>query len=179
MPHELAGTWQLESWTARDQHGNVEKPFGEQPTGLLVITTDGWMSVQLAASDRPHFPVRRSGTAPRMAWPTTVFARIVRHVDRRRLPLTGLRLVGERPGLTAAPARPAPGGALPMLASGEHVRRVLEGQAVRLGHGSGHQVAGERGQPLCEDRIGGGGADHAVSGDAQQVGQGGGGQCEG
>jgi hypothetical protein len=50
------------------------------------------------------------------------------------------------------------------LGSGEHFRRVLERQAVRLGNGSGHQVARERGQPLCEDRIGGGGADHAVSG---------------
>jgi hypothetical protein len=51
-------------------------------------------------------------------------------------------------GLTAALGRPASGGAPPTLASGEQVGRVLEGQAVRLGHRSGHQVAGERGQPV-------------------------------
>jgi Lipocalin-like domain len=58
MSGHLVGVWQLESWTARDSRGNVEKPFGEHPTGVLVITADGWMSVHVAASDRPDFPTR-------------------------------------------------------------------------------------------------------------------------
>lgn len=56
MPSELVGTWQLESWTARDERGAIQQPFGPSPTGLLVITADGWMSVLLTASDRPNFP---------------------------------------------------------------------------------------------------------------------------
>jgi hypothetical protein len=56
MPSALVGTWQLESWTARDEQGTSEHPFGPSPTGLLVITADGWMSVLLTASDRPNFP---------------------------------------------------------------------------------------------------------------------------
>jgi hypothetical protein len=56
MPNELVGTWQLESWTARDERGAIEQPFGPNPTGLLVITAENWMSVLLTASDRPNFP---------------------------------------------------------------------------------------------------------------------------
>jgi hypothetical protein len=41
MAGELAGTWQLGSWKAYDEHGNVDEPFGSRPTGLLVITPDG------------------------------------------------------------------------------------------------------------------------------------------
>jgi Lipocalin-like domain len=52
MSDQLVGTWQLQSWVALDEHGNVEKPFGDHPTGVLVITSDGWLSAQLAASRR-------------------------------------------------------------------------------------------------------------------------------
>ena len=53
MSDQLAGSWQLQSWVARDEHGDVEKPFGDHPTGVLIITPDGWLSVHLAASSRP------------------------------------------------------------------------------------------------------------------------------
>src|SRR5215469_2853040 len=52
---QLVGTWQLESFTARTPSGDLRMPFGEHPVGFLVVTADGWLSVHVAARDRPHF----------------------------------------------------------------------------------------------------------------------------
>jgi len=49
----LAGTWLLQSWTARDEHGRADQPFDDDPQGVLIISPDGWLSVQLAAPRRP------------------------------------------------------------------------------------------------------------------------------
>lgn len=56
MSGQLVGTWQLQSWIVRDDRGNVSKPFGDHPTGVVVITADGWFTTQVAASSRPDFP---------------------------------------------------------------------------------------------------------------------------
>jgi len=54
---ELAGTWELESWTIgysdRDEY---TYPYGEDPQGLLVYSSDGWMSASIARKDRALLP---------------------------------------------------------------------------------------------------------------------------
>ncbi|MFB9904272.1 lipocalin-like domain-containing protein [Allokutzneria oryzae] len=58
----VAGTWRLESFAVHDEQGAVVfHPMGEDPAGVLVYTEDGWMSVHLSYSGRPHF----AGTSQR------------------------------------------------------------------------------------------------------------------
>lgn len=45
----LPGAWRLESFVSRDERTGVERrPFGDHPAGLILYTTDGYMSAQLA-----------------------------------------------------------------------------------------------------------------------------------
>lgn len=54
---DLVGTWELESWTIgyadRDE---LSFPYGEEPRGLLLYSTDGWMSACIAGSERERLP---------------------------------------------------------------------------------------------------------------------------
>jgi len=54
---DLVGTWELESWTIgyadRDE---LTYPYGEEPQGLLLYSTDGWMSASISKPDRKAFP---------------------------------------------------------------------------------------------------------------------------
>ena len=54
---DLVGTWELESWTIgyadRDE---LSFPYGEEPRGLLLYSTDGWMSASIARPDRERLP---------------------------------------------------------------------------------------------------------------------------
>ena len=54
---DLVGTWELESWTIgyadRDE---LSFPYGEEPRGLLLYSTDGWMSASIGAPDRERLP---------------------------------------------------------------------------------------------------------------------------
>lgn len=43
----LPGGWLLESFVSRRDDGPVRRPFGDQPSGLILYTTDGHMSAQL------------------------------------------------------------------------------------------------------------------------------------
>ena len=52
---DLIGRWRLVSWSARGDDGSVSHPFGEDPEGSLVYTTEGWMSAMLAPARRPPF----------------------------------------------------------------------------------------------------------------------------
>jgi len=61
VSEQFSGTWLLESWTAQDEFGHVERQFGDQPRGVLIITPDGWLSMQLAASSRADLA---SGSGP-------------------------------------------------------------------------------------------------------------------
>ena len=54
---DLAGTWQLQSWTVgyadRDE---LSYPYGEEPEGLLLYSNDGWMSACIGAPGRTPLP---------------------------------------------------------------------------------------------------------------------------
>lgn len=54
---DLAGTWQLESWTiGYSDRDDFTYPYGEDPVGLLVYSGDGWMSASIARRERDPFP---------------------------------------------------------------------------------------------------------------------------
>lgn len=58
---DLAGTWQLESWTiGYSDRDELTTPFGEEPQGLLLYTADGWMSASICRPGREPFPADRS-----------------------------------------------------------------------------------------------------------------------
>src|SRR4051812_32092128 len=48
----VVGTWRLGSWITVDGAGRVGQPMGATPTGLLILTEDGWFSAQGGAGDR-------------------------------------------------------------------------------------------------------------------------------
>ena len=54
---DLVGTWQLKSWTiGYSNRDGFTYPYGEDPSGLLVYSEDGWMSASIARHDRTPFP---------------------------------------------------------------------------------------------------------------------------
>lgn len=54
---ELNGTWQLESWTiGYSDRDDFTYPYGEEPQGLLLYTTDGWMSASINRKEREPLP---------------------------------------------------------------------------------------------------------------------------
>ena len=53
---QLVGAWSLESYTETDaQSGEVSHPMGRNPEGLILYTSDGYMSAQLASGGRDRF----------------------------------------------------------------------------------------------------------------------------
>jgi hypothetical protein len=46
----LAGVWSLKCATATMPDGSVLHPFGTEPTGILVYTSDSWMSVLITST---------------------------------------------------------------------------------------------------------------------------------
>ena len=54
---DLHGSWQLESWTVGySDRDDFTYPYGEDPQGLLLYTTDGWMSASIARKERAALP---------------------------------------------------------------------------------------------------------------------------
>ena len=54
---DLIGTWQLESWTiGYTDRDEFTYPYGEEPQGLLVYSTDGWMSASINRPGRALLP---------------------------------------------------------------------------------------------------------------------------
>ena len=54
---QLHGTWQLESWTiGYSDRDDFTYPYGEDPQGLLLYTSDGWMSASISLRVRPLLP---------------------------------------------------------------------------------------------------------------------------
>jgi hypothetical protein len=52
----LVGAWRLVSNVEIDvKTGEVYRPYGDTPQGLILYTPDGYMSAQLSASSRPKF----------------------------------------------------------------------------------------------------------------------------
>jgi hypothetical protein len=53
---QLLGAWSLESYTEADvQSGEVSYPMGRNPEGLILYTSDGYMSAQLSSDGRDRF----------------------------------------------------------------------------------------------------------------------------
>ncbi len=50
----LNGTWRLVEWTLTLDGELAAKPFGGNPTGILMYTDDGRMSATLMRPDRPN-----------------------------------------------------------------------------------------------------------------------------
>ncbi len=49
----VIGTWQLQSWVSQDaETGKITNVFGERPTGYLIYTAGGRMTVNLSADGR-------------------------------------------------------------------------------------------------------------------------------
>ena len=52
----LIGSWSLVAYTETDaETGEVSHPMGETPQGLILYTTDGYMSAQLGVVGRKAF----------------------------------------------------------------------------------------------------------------------------
>ncbi len=49
----LVGTWKLADFYTVDGKKQIGYPFGKNPTGYLVYTEDGYMSVSIMTTDRP------------------------------------------------------------------------------------------------------------------------------
>ena len=56
LARALTGTWRLLSWEAVGEDGTVERPFGDEPEGLLVYTAGGTMVTTIGRSGRPAIP---------------------------------------------------------------------------------------------------------------------------
>ena len=48
----VVGTWRLGTWISIGDDGTVTHPMGQSPTGILVLTEDGWFAAQGGAGDR-------------------------------------------------------------------------------------------------------------------------------
>jgi hypothetical protein len=53
----LTGTWKLESFTGTDEEGHVEHILGEDATGFISYSSDGWVSVQILRAGRPRYDI--------------------------------------------------------------------------------------------------------------------------
>jgi hypothetical protein len=55
LNNPLIGTWKLISWETRSNDGQVQYPFGQDATGYLFYTQDGYMSVTIMKAQRGKF----------------------------------------------------------------------------------------------------------------------------
>jgi len=54
---DLIGTWELESWTiGYSDRDDFSYPYGEDPQGLLIYSSDGWMSASICRRERARLP---------------------------------------------------------------------------------------------------------------------------
>jgi hypothetical protein len=61
--NDIEGSWRLCSWRIEyDGSRAPTAPFGDRPGGLLIYTSDGWMSATVCRADRQPFAV---GASPR------------------------------------------------------------------------------------------------------------------
>ena len=51
---DIVGTWQLVSYSCKDESGNISYPLGENAVGYIMYTNDGYMSVSMASKNRPN-----------------------------------------------------------------------------------------------------------------------------
>lgn len=62
--HDLAGAWHLVSWSFELDDGRTTHPFGGDVAGLLVYTSDGYMSATLMRRNRPDLGTATLAGAP-------------------------------------------------------------------------------------------------------------------
>jgi hypothetical protein len=55
LKQDIVGVWQLVSCEGKSADGQIFLPYGSNPTGKLIYTQDGHMSVILMNSTRPRF----------------------------------------------------------------------------------------------------------------------------
>jgi hypothetical protein len=55
LKQDIVGVWQLVSCEGKSSDGQSFLPYGSHPTGKLIYTEDGYMSVVLTDSTRPRF----------------------------------------------------------------------------------------------------------------------------
>ena len=56
LRERLIGAWKLESYVEKPVDGSTPfYPMGEKPQGIIMYTSDGYMSAQLMHPDRPPF----------------------------------------------------------------------------------------------------------------------------
>ena len=60
----LIGTWRLVEWTFTVDDSRPTRPWGGNPSGLLMYTEDGRMSATLMSIGRPAAPTRTLSAAP-------------------------------------------------------------------------------------------------------------------
>jgi hypothetical protein len=53
----IKGTWKLDSFTGTDEDGETIDMMGVGATGFICYSGDGWVSVQIAAADRPRYDI--------------------------------------------------------------------------------------------------------------------------
>ncbi len=64
---QLIGAWRLVRITLADASGPLVDPFYQAGSeGIIVYDSAGWMSVQIAAPQRPAFPIPESRSASRL-----------------------------------------------------------------------------------------------------------------
>lgn len=55
IKNKLTGSWKLVSYETEEQDGTIHHPFGENPSGIIIYSTDGNVSVQLMRSGRYQY----------------------------------------------------------------------------------------------------------------------------
>ena len=56
LRERLVGAWQLVSYVEKNvDTGEESKPLGEKPEGIIMYTSDGYMSAQLCSPGRKNF----------------------------------------------------------------------------------------------------------------------------
>ena len=57
LEEKLLGTWKLASFTGTDEDGETVHIMGEDATGFICYSQDGWVSVEILRSGRPRYSV--------------------------------------------------------------------------------------------------------------------------
>ncbi|SHI22642.1 Lipocalin-like domain-containing protein [Sporobacter termitidis DSM 10068] len=57
LKEKLLGTWKLASFTGTDEDGGTVHIMGEDATGFICYSQDGWVSVQILRANRPRYSV--------------------------------------------------------------------------------------------------------------------------
>jgi hypothetical protein len=57
LQEKLLGTWKLASFTGTDENNETVHIMGEDATGFICYSQDGWVSVQILRANRPRYDV--------------------------------------------------------------------------------------------------------------------------